>query len=332
MHKKTRLAKNAILSKRIIMIITIIPLLILIVICDTIYTELNTITTKYSQTVTDLEKRKLDVIDYIISDKITQLSIQNKYMTNSMEYKLKEEYNGDTKALLHDANLRNKTKALSVYNDILLEDAHIIHSVGKENINTSMFICDKYGILTNSNSLEDNIDYTEKSWDEEIALKQNKQLSRNAVYLLLNQSNDYIFWESKDIIPKYMDTTQSIIEPSKYIIRNIVADNGIEGLRNYNLLIPTYIRLDKTSNDYTIILVREVNLYTIVSPYIEDIANYSYIIEKYTDDVNSIITTKIILCIAISFLLVCSFLFCLLVVNGYTITKFKQIRSDNNDK
>lgn len=331
-------------SKRVLMIVAIIPIISLVMICNNFYAEVTNINETYYSNIAELKARKLDIIDYIIDEKIEQALVQNKYVETQIIKQLDSAYppSGDRAQLKADLESRtDSSEALHIFDKAIQSDTNMLQNLDSKYYEESLFICDRKGIIDDTGYVNPAV--TSRDWESEIQYKKNKDLARNAVNLLLSKSDDIIFWDADDNIPKYVvDTKENVLVPDRNSLRQMVDQSGAMVLRNYNLLIPTYITPNGDifgvpdtdehglpSNNNKLIIVREINMYNIVKPYITDISNYDYLINQYKSNVKAVIHAKISFCLFISTIFIVAFALILAVINGYAVKSTN--RGDNND-
>ena len=313
------------LKKRAVMIFALIPLVSLLFICNTIYYEIANYNKVYSTTVQELEQSKLQSIDTIILENKNHMRVQNTYIINQMLYKFANEYNGDYNILDKDIDtLDEHSSVYIIYNNLLDYDNDQLMFSGRKYIGESLFIANKNGIIINSSS------YGKRSfvrWAEYTQNFKNKELANNTIRFMVARPeiDNVLFWESKDIIEPRTELTE-FTQPNLVTINNIISKYGIEGLRDYDLLVPTYISTPQFHSN-KLVVVREANLYAVIKPYLGYIKIYDDIIDGYKENIRNDIILKIITCLVISGFLICSFVFCLFVVTGYCCNR----RHRNND-
>lgn len=327
-------------KRRVVMLFALIPIIALILVCNDIYYEIDTINREYESNIQELDDRKFDLMNYILEERKNQIRIQNSYVVQHMVHYLYHEYGSDTESLVRDMNSRDPNPALKIYNDTLQTDLTIIKSVGAKYSGETLFICDKDGIIADSARFNND---PMRSWTTVIERRRNKVLTKNVIEQLLDKSQNTLFWETATKA-KFKDTADEAINFSnRNTINYIVREYGLQALKEYNLLVPEYVTpsrdlqvihtegMETIPGMYNkIILVREINLYSVMEPYLIDIQNYDFVIEKYKENYESFVTTKIITCIVISGFLICSFLFCLCSITD--LTGYDNTRKNDDDK
>lgn len=108
---------------------------------------------------------------------------------------------------------------------------------GVENNNNAMFIADSTGIITELDMANPIGKSTYQSWNDLIETSANKKLAINAVECLLQHENDSIIgWEDYS-----GENHQSIGVLDYDSLENVYLKEGLNGLKHYTFLIPTYI-------------------------------------------------------------------------------------------
>lgn len=122
-----------------------------------------------------------------------------------------------------------------------------------------------------------------------LELQGNSELDREAIKTILkNDNTKYIFWENRnhgDL--KSMDIDKLI---------NIYFEEGINSMKNYELLVPVYITKDgdifgvkdtdglgHKIDNYKMIIVQRINIYDLLKEYSNELAHYNSIIERIHD-------------------------------------------------
>lgn len=327
---------NETIKKRIIMLFALIPIIALIIACNDIYYEVVNINSSYQSNINELEQRKIDTVNYILEERKNQMKLQNTYVSQQLLHYLYHEYQNNPTELERSLNTRDQNSPTTIiYNNILQTDITILKMADIEYSGETLFICDANGIIADSSNHSSTSSLT---WNEIINKKENKNLTKNTINLLLNRSKSTLIWKSN--IPTEF-TDDSVVYPNEESIDEIIKKHGLQALKGYNILVPEYIDpeinspildvegFEKVPNiKNRIILVREANLYTILEPYIFDINSYDYLIGKYEDNYKSIVTTKIITCLIICGFLICSFLLCL----AFIVTSYKSEKEKDDSK
>lgn len=288
-------------SNKIHVLMVIIPVICLyFVVTGTFSTIVNIKSEIYSNAVR-LENSKRESIKYIITNRINQAKMQNEFIASTM----KEDLSDSDKIILHEDMKSNKitphvTKILS---DTIIYDMQINQIFNTKFTDHILFISNKDGII--------DITGVEKGcpvakfikWTDVVEKKENKALTENAIYYLIeNKSNNLIFWESKKATNQRYQSAYNT--PNQITLMALIDNVPINDLINYNLLIPVYISFNQENNqDYEFIIVREINIFSILKPFTYDINKYDIIIEEYRYNMNTLLFLSLFVGTIISLLL-----------------------------
>lgn len=307
--------------RRYLLFAALLPMFVLFLICDIFYYEIKDIQTQYQTEVDHIKERRVDAIYSIIQSRREQGLMQNQYVINSIKRNIKNYYS-DNNVLRYDLLTRS-----SPFVDLCAEAINKDMSIVKEYSDISsraesVFVCDKFGIITDNGYVEKSI--VNRSWRDEIDHKYNHILADNAIYMLIGQNKDIIFWESDKNISDYVQPTFKVTEPNNYILKEVIRNSDIYALKNFNILIPSYItdtgdifgvpdvnERGLPNDNNKIIVVREINMFDIVAPYIDGLHQYDLFIDKYTLKIEDYIQSKIIL--YLTFSVICLFAIVIMV-------------------
>lgn len=290
--------------KRFLMCVILLPIIIVALICINCYEDIQAIRSQYNTEISNITQKKADAIDMIILAKRKESLIQNRYLINNLEMGIKNNYS-DNDELKKDLILRHDKFVNLCYNSLKtdkeLYEKYVqgMSSTGSE----SVFICDKRGIISD-------IGYVPKSlqrrdWGTELDTKKNRLLAASATQMIFNQINDVIFWESDEIIPSNNHDNNATI-PSNDKLLEIIKSSGLYALKDYNLLVPSYItdtgdifgvpdvnERGIANDNNKIIVVREINMYDIIYPHTELLDKYDLLITAYNDKLSEHIAVKV---------------------------------------
>lgn len=297
-------------ARKILLYLVLAPVLGIVLICDIFYYEIKDIQSQYQDEVTTIQERKTDAIYSIILSRREQGLMQNQYIINNLKNEIKNNYT-DTDALRFDLVTRS-SPFIDICSNALSNDMNIVKNYTDISSRAeSVFICDKIGVISDNGFVEKSI--INRSWSDEVSHKANKELTNNAIYMLINQNKDTIFWPSDKNVSLYTDSDFKVKEPNNYILRQLISKNNIYSLKNYNILIPSYITdtgdifgvpdIDAhglPNDNNKIIIVREINMFDIVSPYIDSLNQYDILIDRYTLKIDDYIWSKSLAYIALS--------------------------------
>lgn len=288
-------------SNKIHVLMVIIPVICLyFVVTGTFSTIVNIKSEIYSNAVR-LENSKRESIKYIITNRINQAKMQNEFIASTM----KEDLSDSDKIILHEDMKSNKitphvTKILS---DTIIYDMQINQIFNTKFTDHILFISNKDGII-DITGIEKGYPVAKFiKWTDIVDKKENKALTENAIYYLIeNKSNNLIFWESKKATNQRYQSAYNT--PNQITLMALIDNIPINDLINYNLLIPVYISFNQENNqDYEFIIVREINIFSILKPFTYDINKYDIIIEEYRYNMNTLLFLSLFVGTIISLLL-----------------------------
>lgn len=187
-----------------------------------------------------------------------------------------------------------------------------------DNKNNKLFVSTVDHILwINTNSIN-SVDNSLTCWKDFKTYKYNKVLADKAYNAIkdTNSNNKYIFWQIAESPTKI---TNMDIDS----IYKIYKENGLEGLKSYEMLIPMYITddgdifgtsdynpLGQKNNNYKIIIVQRINLYNALHEYsteFKDLENKNVLLDNmFEEELNRKIIEAIELFIFSLFLFILS--------------------------
>ena len=187
-----------------------------------------------------------------------------------------------------------------------------------DNKNNKLFVSTVDHILwINTNSIN-SVDNSLTCWKDFKTYKYNKVLADKAYNAIkdTNSNNKYIFWQIAESPTKI---TNMDIDS----IYKIYKENGLEGLKSYEMLIPMYITddgdifgtsdynpLGQKNNNYKIIIVQRINLYNALHEYsteFKDLENKNALLDNmFEEELNRKIIEAIELFIFSLFLFILS--------------------------
>lgn len=262
---------------------------------------------------------------------IYQLKLEefNKIYLYTILCKEKAQEDIDNLSLKIESEIRQEFPDLNILKDELdKNDYSSIYPILKKNVkdrffgnvengNNDLFVATTDNIIVdfsyNNNSqfsTTDNIKL--KTWDDIIDNSYNKGLTSHAINQIINKSKNTIVWETSESKNK---NHKKIIEASYDNLLDIYLEEGLDGLRNYITLVPSYITntgdIFNTEDfqsgirikNYKFIIVQEINIYDQIKKNYPELFNNS-IIEEEIDSNNKTINIVYI----IGFVLVISYL------------------------
>lgn len=320
LKKKTEDRRNSNL-RNLLWLLVLVPVLGLVLICDVFYYEIKDIQSQYQTEVDSIQERKVEAIYSIIQSRKEQGLMQNQYVIDSLKRRIRDTYS-DNELLRYDLVTRS-SPFVDLCSDSINKDMEIVKSYTDISSRAeSVFICDKFGIITDNGYVEKSM--VNRTWGDEINHKQNRILTDNAIYMLVNQNKDIIFWESDKNVSDYVEPAFTINEPNNYTLKELIRNSNVYALKNYNILIPSYITdtgdifgvpdVDEhglPNDNNKIIVVREINMFDIIAPYVDSLHQYDILIDRYTLKIDDYISSKSMTYLALSLICVLCIIFLL---------------------
>ena len=303
---------NILESKLFYSIMPIIPILAILSVTDSFYSDIEKLKKDYNKNIIYLSEQREMTINAIINNKIAQSKVQNHNMKKELINELHKSYNNNHNLIINDIKEKNVPEKLyNVYTKVLnhdYENSKIYDIIEADNL---VFISNGYGILEiidKTNPHRNSIQF--RSWDDLIKFSFNKELSKKTISdIMLMRERTFIKESNYAILTNYNISNRFNIN-SPNLLPDIIATNDLMLYKNFDILVPTYVTIVKSPDD--IIIIRELNLFNIIEPYIYSIHKYNEMIEDYKHDMNKLIFLKIIACIVIAFSLLVSFFLALL--------------------
>lgn len=303
-------------------IIPIIPILIILGITDSFYNDIKNLKKEYNKNIIQLTEQKEFTINSIINNRISQAKIQNHNIKLDLIQNLHKEYNNDYSMIMSDLKKGYiSPKLYNVFIKILnkdYENTKIYDIIESDNL---VFISNGHGVfeIVDKNDVHRHIiEY--KNWNNLLETFYNKDLAKQTIDdILMMRDKTFIFESKYATLFKYNISNQFNIK-SPNLLNDIIKSDNLILFKNFDILVPTYITILKSPDD--IIIIREINLFNIIEPYIYSIHKYNEMIEIYKHDMNKLIFLNIIACVIIATTLLISFFLALMSA----LEKIKEIR------
>lgn len=256
-------------------LLVIVPAILLLIFTNSIYTNISTIKNNMNKNISSINDMKTITTSSIINNYITKAEVQNKYISEYILYGLATTNNNS----LHDVINNNNFIDNHIYS------RHKGYSVLFKSIQNDrvLFIADKDGIQYMDTM---NAPLTEFKFNTVPIISNKKELDE-----LSNKSIEYIR-------NKYNNKN----EINEEILKNDIFTN-INDLKDWNILIPTYISINN-GNTYDFLIIREIPLNKIMQPYAYDINYYCNIINDYKDATNRLLVIIFIFASILNVLLI----------------------------
>lgn len=201
---------------------------------------------------------------------------------------------------------------------------------GVENNRNSVFVTTNKDIIFNPDydSITNNNKDKYETWEEFINTNYNKDLANNAYHELATMPDSYIFIE-----PYRSDFNDHIYyrKVDIHTLRSVYEKEGIEGLKNYQLLVPAYIKNTKDIFDspeisvgvkqdtYRLIVIQRCNIYDQI------MENKPYLAESSTEDLiknkDNLLTLAYVIGIFIVIIFLAFISFGIMLFNNFVIGK-----------
>lgn len=326
------------LSKKIIMLLVAFPIIGLLIICNNFYYDIVSIKAQYNEDVQKIQGERAEAVFNMFEGIRQEEIIHNQYIISKIISDIDTSYGNNMEALKVDLHSEKSSPIYTIFDNVIKYDREIVNRYTFIPKSSSLFIADKNGILADSGYV--NRELHSRKWNEEIESNKYKELTKNAISMLVNQDPDLIYWETDEDRSVYSHNLIVPNEPNDHTIKQLILDNDINSLRNFNILIPSYITDTgdifgvadindhglRNDND-KIIIVREINMYDAIAPYMGKVSIYDYLINKYDTEVKSYVHTKTVTFLALSVICMIIVIVILYIAN----TKFADNRGDEYD-
>lgn len=333
------LMQNVLLRRRLMIILSLLPAIILIILCNNIYVDIYEYKTNYQSTIAHLESTKNKHIDDIINNRKGDMQLQNAYTIGYIQHQLQDDYaKKDLLTIERELHSTDKNTALiSLYHDALSLDNNNTRTYGEDK-QERLFLADKDRIIISPKNVTEDLFVP---WGEVINKSTNKELEKSVITSILTEDrtgdstdDDILFIPERNMPKSVIEYNKKlkdsdgrhleITKPGIESINDLIDSGGVTALKAYDLIVPSYFdagrSLTKNNTDgkisHKLILLRSSNLYEIVKPYDTYISTYNTLIKDYKEKTESAIISKIVTCVVISIFLITLFSICL-----YTISK-----------
>lgn len=333
------LMQNVLLRRRVMIILSLLPAIILIILCNNIYVDIYEYKTNYQKTITQLESTKNKHIDDIINNRKADMQLQNAYTIGYIQHQLANDYpKKDLLSIERELHSTSKNTALfPIYYDALTQDTNNTKAYGMDK-QERLFLADKDRVIISPKNVTEDLFIP---WADIINKSPNRELEKDVITSILTEDrtgdstdDDILFISEKNLpngVVEYnkqlKDSDGKHLEIDRAGIENInrlIDSGGVTALKGYDLLVPSYFDAGYTltKNDPSgnisrkLILIRSSNLYEIVKPYDSYISTYNDLIKDYKERTESAIISKITTCIVTSVFLITLFSICLRIISN----------------
>lgn len=267
--------------QKIVALCTLVVLLCIVLFSYKLYDEYKTVEYHYT-TVQESMKNQVNIIlKTALTENVKKAEEYMNDNTNIIHARLLSEYGDDLDGLENDIALPTEdSKIAKILNDVLTD-----FYINEDTSSNKPFVISMSNVIWNKSFINGKVDNSVMTIDELINIQYNKKLASDAINAIKDkniQKNDFIFWE---FIPN-TDIEHEIIS-DMYIneIYNIYHTEGLDGLKSYELLIPTYITKDgdifgnsdinslgQKMDNYKLIVIQRISVYDILKKYSSDLA------------------------------------------------------------
>lgn len=293
------------LAVRYLMILALFPIAVMVSEVYYTYQQVQSINNKQSYVVSRIESRKWDMIENTIEENEQKAKLQVDAVKDKISAEILIAYGSDMDKLKIDLSDKNDSPVFTIFNKNISNKYLNVNSD-----NNRLFIADKTGIIADKGIVSS--EKKSRDWDTEINSKLNQNLASKAVSMILIKDKHIIYWTPDVIDPETAADKESY--PSMEYIKAAYNQYGIDALKNYDVLVPSYITEsgdifgipDVDNHGYRlsnqkIIVVQEFNIYDAIQAHMDDINRYNDSISNFKESskesVNSIVQSFMLILI-----------------------------------
>lgn len=293
---------------------TLMSILIVALLICAKYNEYNSLSSKIESVKDIMNYDTMEYIDGILTSDCKIANNQLTFLTRNLHQDLLQTYDGNMEQLEEDLRQPLEDSVLSH-----LLDRHFKNvSLKIDNKSNKLFVSTVDNILwinTDSINSDDGI----ITWDDFTTYQYNPILADKAYMAIKNmniQKNKYIFWQVGS-------SKTEVINMDLESLYRVYKEEGINGLKKYEMMIPMYITddgdifgtsdfnpLGRKNDNYKIIIVQRINLFDALDEYstqLKEFENQYELIEKsFEEELNSKVIETIELILFSIFLFVVS--------------------------
>ena len=267
------------------------------------YDEYISVNDKYNDIKRSMEEELEMYIYSLLNENSEKAELYLEEITNEIIDDIYDEYGEDLYGLGYDINHPTKDSKLTEIFDKNLSEIYI----NKNSNSNKPFVISQDKVLWDRSLGYDHD--TENSYltlDDFIKENYNPILSSNAIHSLLNvnqKNSNFIFWE---VLPNRIKDHKIINDMDISNLIEVYRTEGIDGIKSYSLLVPTYIYKDsdifgnkdidslgfKTDND-KMIVVQRLSVYDILKEDLYRITTFENEIEKLEEKISEINNKKV---------------------------------------
>lgn len=292
MHNSTN---DSTLKRRIAIRILLLIISFTIIIISYFYMGIN-IRNTHKRYINVAVNDSFNIIKTFINEMYTDTRLSTISISKDIEDKLNKAYpNLDT--LKQEMDNDNYSNLSNIIKSVVSDKYYKI-----DNQRNTIFVATNKYILYDYNymyTLDSDSKDKHNTWQTYISKDYNKNLSKNAFSKLYGYPDDMVFiepYKSNIKDHKYYD------EININILKTIYENEGIEGLKGYELLVPAYIKdtedifgkqeivEGKRQDTYRLIVVQRINLYDQITQRLDNIYLSESYIEKLKNNTHNILT------------------------------------------
>lgn len=274
-------------------LVAILILLLINVIAQTYqaHEQVREINTQYAEQKKAISEARWQLISAVIKENRDKALIQANSVKDKIENKLLLEYSNNLDSLKSDLGSNYDNRAFTIMNEEITDKY-----LNVQNDNNDMFIMFNKKIVADR-SLNASYSFIGlRTIDDEIKkhTNTNPSLCKNALSLVLNKYNGYIFWK---FLPDTIEIKpeDQLVYPSLDGLKSLYDKYGIKVLDSYNFLVPAYIKKNTDifgeddishgikSENHKIIVIQEFNVSNALEKDYKDDLAYFTMLEKIAD-------------------------------------------------
>lgn len=296
-------------------------IVVLLSFCTIMYRSIINTEIEQMHTVQDsLKSEKFDQIYLYMQD------LRKSALDNASKISLGIETDMKTNGLDNIKRELDETNQSSELQRIFKENIQGVTLNGIDNSRNGIMVLNKEGFVEDLNY--ERVGTISRSWDRELANTYNRALLQNAIDKINTHSTEIIAIEYE---PSAVKDHIMISELTKDTLEEIYLKEGLEGLRNYQILVPVYITdtgdifgqddilAGIAQKNYKFIIVQEFNLYDQLMTNNYDTASEFDDLDVINANYNNIIDRYYILGIFFIVSVIMIILFFLMMYNNFII-------------
>jgi len=273
---------------RIISTVTVLMLLVAVSISYVFYKDIDEIRKKEISYINNTKEMQWSHIKSIIIENNQKATISSTRIKMEIENMIFDAYGADLANILVDLSNIDEQSSLSQIINTGIQDRYLNNIKNDYN---GVFVAFRWGIYADKSLSNSSLTDSIRTWDVVRQNHYNPVLAEQAISAILDQTgNDIIFWEPRDVCSKEHKKIDAMTESA---LKEVFFLEGIEGLKGYEFLRPSYIRddedilgnpdvsnLGQRQDNYKIIVVQRFNIYDIITN------NHYSLLNEYDKHIN----------------------------------------------